>query len=62
MTHYVDYSTKYGLGYLLSNGSSGVLFNDTTKIILDSKGIYFEYIHRVNNEDITEKHEMTNYP
>ena len=30
---WVDYSTKYGLGYLLSNGSSGVFFNDCTKVI-----------------------------
>jgi len=35
---WVDYSTKYGLGYLLSNGNVGVFFNDSTKIILDSKG------------------------
>jgi len=33
---WVDYSTKYGLGYLLSNGCCGVFFNDSTKIILDS--------------------------
>lgn len=32
---WVDYSTKYGLGYSLSNGSAGVFFNDNTKIILD---------------------------
>jgi len=32
---WVDYSSKYGLGYLLSNGSSGVFFNDSTKIILE---------------------------
>lgn len=35
---WVDYSSKYGLGYLLSNGCTGVFFNDSTKIILDSKG------------------------
>jgi polo-like kinase 1 len=34
---WVDYSSKYGLGYLLSNGSTGVFFNDSTKIILDPK-------------------------
>lgn len=32
---WVDYSSKYGLGYLLSNGASGVFFNDSTKIVLD---------------------------
>jgi polo-like kinase 1 len=37
---WVDYSTKYGLGYLLSDGSTGVYFNDSTKIILDAKGEY----------------------
>lgn len=35
---WVDYSTKYGLGYLLSDGSTGVYFNDSTKIILDRGG------------------------
>lgn len=43
---WVDYSSKYGLGYLLSNGSTGVFFNDSTKIILDSKSSYFEYMER----------------
>lgn len=35
---WVDYSTKYGLGYLLSDGSTGVYFNDSTKIIVDKSG------------------------
>jgi polo-like kinase 1 len=37
---WVDYSTKYGLGYLLSNGFTGVFFNDSTKVILDTKSGY----------------------
>ena len=32
---YVDYSSKYGIGYLLSNNTFGVFFNDSTKIIFD---------------------------
>ena len=32
---WVDYSSKYGLGYLLSNGFSGVFFNNSSKIILN---------------------------
>jgi len=36
---WVDYSTKYGLGYLLTNGSTGVFYNDSTKLILDPKGM-----------------------
>ena len=35
---WVDYSSKYGLGYILSNGAAGVFFNDSTKIILDVAG------------------------
>ena len=34
---WVDYSSKYGLGYLLSNGQVGIYFNDSTKIIVDTK-------------------------
>lgn len=41
---WVDYSTKYGLGYLLSDGSTGVYFNDSTKMILDSSGTNVDYI------------------
>jgi polo-like kinase 1 len=47
---WVDYSSKYGLGYLLSNGSTGVFFNDSTKIILDSRSTYFEYMERKSQE------------
>jgi hypothetical protein len=43
---WVDYSSKYGLGYLLSNNATGVFFNDSTKIILDPKGHNFDYMER----------------
>lgn len=33
---WVDYSSKYGLGYLLSNGCTGIYFNDSSKMILHS--------------------------
>lgn len=62
MTQYVDYSSKYGLGYLLSNRSSGVVFNDTTKIILDPKGEYFEYIYKKESEELTEKYNISEFP
>lgn len=32
---YVDYSTKYGLGYYLSNGNYGVYFNDSSLLYHD---------------------------
>ncbi|EAR82871.2 Serine/Threonine kinase (macronuclear) [Tetrahymena thermophila SB210] len=62
VVQYVDYSSKYGLGYLLSNQSAGVVFNDTTKIILDPKAEYFEYIYKKDQDEITEKHSLTEYP
>ena len=35
ITKWVDYSAKYGLGYSLSNQTTGVYFNDNTKLIQD---------------------------
>jgi polo-like kinase 1 len=36
ISKWVDYSNKYGLGYQLSDGSVGVLFNDSTKMVRQS--------------------------
>ncbi len=38
ISKWVDYSDKYGLGYQLCDNSVGVLFNDSTKLILDAAG------------------------
>jgi len=43
---WVDYSSKYGLGYLLSDLSAGVFFNDSTKIVAESTGSQFYYYER----------------
>ena len=43
---WVDYSSKYGLGYLLSNQSTGVFFNDSTKILIAPDGHTFNYYER----------------
>jgi polo-like kinase 1 len=43
---WVDYSSKYGLGYLLLNDATGVFFNDSSKIVLSPCGTYFDYIER----------------
>ncbi|XP_033639138.1 serine/threonine-protein kinase PLK1-like [Asterias rubens] len=59
ISKWVDYSDKYGLGYQLSDGSFGVLFNDSTKLLLQSNGENIEYIER----DGTEKFAgMQTYP
>ena len=48
ITKWVDYSSKYGVGYKLSNGCYGVLYNDSTKIILNQNCFDFMYIKREN--------------
>lgn len=61
---WVDYSTKYGLGYLLSDGSTGVYFNDSTKIIVDKNGENFEYIEKKPGERVDSicNYQMSDYP
>lgn len=46
ISKWVDYSNKYGLGYQLSDGSVGVLFNDSTKMILSQDQQRIEFIDR----------------
>ena len=50
---WIDYSSKYGLGYILSDGNVGVYFNDSTKIIYKPNGENFIYIER-NSAEKTE--------
>jgi len=61
---WVDYSTKYGLGYSLSNGCTGVYFNDNTKVLRSSDGLHFEYMERKTAEriDIVTSHTLDEYP
>ena len=61
---WVDYSSKYGLGYLLSNGYSGVFFNDSSKIILNPTTKEFFYIERrvSDKQEIINSHSMDDYP
>jgi polo-like kinase 1 len=46
VVRYVDYTSKYGLGFLLNTGSAGVYFNDSTKIVLSADGSTFMYVER----------------
>ena len=61
---WVDYSSKYGLGYLLSNGFFGVFFNDSSKIILEPKSGAFNYIERrvTDKQEVITSHTLTDYP
>ena len=58
---WIDYSSKYGIGYVLSNGNFGVYFNDSTKI-LSSNEDHFFYIERVQREDVPIKYYFKDYP
>lgn len=50
VSKWVDYSDKYGLGYQLCDNSVGVLFNDSTRLILLSNGDNVQYIERDGTE------------
>ena len=50
VTRYVDYTSKYGLGFLLNDGGSGVYFNDSTKTALERDGDTFQYIERKKDD------------
>ena len=52
------------MGYLLSNGFTGVFFNDSSKIILDPKTNNFNYIERrmSDKQEIAYSHTLSEYP
>lgn len=59
VSKWVDYSDKYGLGYTLCDNSVGVLFNDSTRMLLYPDGEQIQYIER----DLTESFfSMHSYP
>lgn len=67
VTKWVDYSSKYGLGYLLSDLSAGVFFNDSTKVVAESSGSQFYYYERKaiaanEKQDVLSQYNFNNYP
>ncbi|XP_050824565.1 serine/threonine-protein kinase PLK1 [Gopherus flavomarginatus] len=50
VSKWVDYSDKYGLGYQLCDNSVGVLFNDSTRLIMYNDGDSLQYIEQNNAE------------
>ena len=46
VTKWVDYTSKYGIGAKLSNGCYAVLYNDSTKMVLNQNSFHFVYIKR----------------
>lgn len=51
VSKWVDYSDKYGLGYQLCDTSVGVLFNDSTRLLLGADGESVQYINRDLSEE-----------
>ncbi|KAI9178844.1 Cell cycle serine/threonine-protein kinase cdc5/MSD2 [Blastocladiella emersonii ATCC 22665] len=41
----IDYSSKFGLGYQLTNGITGVYFNDNTVMVMAPDQHHFEYLY-----------------
>ncbi|RYG59684.1 hypothetical protein EON64_19980 [archaeon] len=68
VVRYVDYTSKYGLGFLLNTGSAGVNFNDSTKIVLSPDGKVFQYFERKkgtasgSSEHVAQRHYLDSYP
>ena len=64
VTKWVDYSNKFGIGYLLNNGYIGVYFNDTTKIILNPIKNKFTYIDKkvVDFQELLYTFSINEYP
>jgi polo-like kinase 1 len=59
ISKWVDYSDKYGLGYQLCDTSVGVLFNDSTRLILGADGESVQYIDRHSTEEF---YTLSSYP
>ena len=62
ISKWVDYSNKYGLGYQLSDGSVGVLFNDSTKMVLSSDQAKIESIERSSRGYMVTHLTLAEYP
>ena len=69
VVRYVDYTSKYGLGFLLNTGSAGVYFNDSTKIVVSPDGTVFQYSERrrkekgsTSSEHSIQTHSVNRYP
>lgn len=67
VSKWIDYSSKYGLGYLLSDNAAGVFFNDSTKIVVAQGDTQFYYYERravssTEKQDVMTNHSLNNYP
>ena len=62
---YIDYTEKFGVGYVLSNGSIGFCYNDYTSNILDPNSHMFKYadfMSKDQNEYSGIQYNLHDYP
>lgn len=61
---WVDYCSKYGMGYALTDGTVGVHFNDSTTIALSPDKHHFDYItsRRQGTVYVRKSHTVSDYP
>ena len=59
---WVDYSSRYGLGYELNTGAVGVFFNDASKLVLSPEGHQFAYIEKLDHCEEVLTYALTDYP
>ena len=59
---WVDYSSKYGLGYLLSNRAIGVFFNDSSKIVVGPNETSFVYLEKEDTQDVATSYMFSEFP
>lgn len=71
ISRWLDYSSRYGLGFVTTDGSVGVQFSDNSKIVLHRNKRYaecdgrdFEYIYRkvFNKKDVVLIYSLANHP
>jgi len=67
VSKWIDYSSKYGLGYLLSDNAAGVFFNDSTKIVVAQNDAVFYYYERravssTEKQDVQSSYRFSDYP
>ncbi|KAN0127753.1 Protein kinase-like domain containing protein [Lactarius tabidus] len=60
----LDYGNKYGMGYALADGSTGVHFNDSTPLVLAADKQHFDYIssRRQGTVYVRKKYTVADYP
>ena len=59
---WIDFSSKYGLGYQLTNGAIGLHFNDNSKIISTSSGDKVEYRFKNSDKEMTVIYNLDSFP